>query len=171
MGNKLFVGNLSFSTTEDALSASFARFGTVKEAKIIMDRETGRPRGFGFVTMGSDEEAGRAMNEMNGESLDGRPLRVNLAEDRRGPGGPRGPRSGGGGRPDFSARDSGPAPDGAGGGPPGKGRRGAPRDMGFNDMGGFDEGGGRRGRDRGRGGRGRGSRRGGGYGNDDVEFD
>jgi RNA recognition motif-containing protein len=147
MGNKLFVGNLSFSTTEDGLSASFARFGTVKEAKIILDRETGRPRGFGFVTMDSDEEAARAMEEMNGENLDGRPLRVNLAEDRRGGGGGRPPRGGGGDRGGFGGGDR-----GFGGGDRGFGMEGGFRD--------FDDGG----RGRGRSDRDRGGRRGGGRG-------
>ena len=99
MGNKLFVGNLSFQTTEEALAESFGRFGEVKEAKIILDRETRRPRGFAFVTMGSDEEASEAIAGMNGADLDGRPLRVNEAEDRRGPR-PGGGGGGGGGRRD-----------------------------------------------------------------------
>ena len=102
MNNKLFVGNLSFNTTENDLQDAFAAHGTVVETKVATDRESGRPRGFGFVTMGSDEEAQKAMNAMNGASLDGRNLTVNVArprEERPGGGGYGGGRGhGGGGR-------------------------------------------------------------------------
>ena len=91
MGNKLYVGNLNFSTSEDALRAAFAANGrTVREVAIPSDRETGRPRGFAFVTMGSDADAKAAIAALDGKDLDGRALRVNEAQDRP-------PRSGGGG--------------------------------------------------------------------------
>ena len=90
MSNKLFVGNLSFNTTENDLQDAFAAFGTVTEANLMMDRATSRPRGFGFVTMSSPEEAQRAIEGMNGKDLDGRALTVNIAK-------PREERSGGGG--------------------------------------------------------------------------
>ncbi len=99
MNDKLFVGNLSFNTTENDLQDAFAAFGTVMEANLMMDRMTGRPRGFGFVTMSSPEEAQKAIEEMNGKSLDGRELTVNIAkprEERSGGGG------GGGGRRQYS---------------------------------------------------------------------
>ncbi|HMA91777.1 MAG TPA: RNA-binding protein [Polyangiaceae bacterium] len=90
MGNRLYVGNLTFSTTEHVLRDAFASIGEVTEATVVSDRETGRSRGFGFVVMGTDELAQQAISQMNGYVLDGRPLRVNEAEERR-------PRSGGGG--------------------------------------------------------------------------
>jgi len=96
MSTKLFVGNLSFKTTENDLQDAFAAHGTVVEATLMMDRMTGRPRGFGFVTMGSPEEAQKAIDAMHGKPLDGRNLTVNIArpkEERAGGGG------GGGGRP------------------------------------------------------------------------
>ena len=90
MNNKLFVGNLSFNTTENDLQDAFAAHGTVMEANLMMDRMTGRPRGFGFITMSTPEEAQKAIEEMNGKSVDGRDLTVNVAK-------PREERSGGGG--------------------------------------------------------------------------
>ena len=90
MNNKLFVGNLSFQTSEDALLEAFGAHGTVMEAHIMLDRMSGRPRGFGFVTMSSDEEAQKAIEGLNGKELDGRQLTVNVAR-------PREERSGGGG--------------------------------------------------------------------------
>ena len=101
MSNKLFVGNLSFNTTENDLQDAFAAFGTVTEANLMMDRTTNRPRGFGFVTMGSVEEAQKAIDGLNGKDLDGRALTVNVAkprEERSGGGGGRREYSGGGGR-------------------------------------------------------------------------
>ncbi len=96
MSTKLFVGNLSFNTTENDLSDAFAAHGTVVEANLMMDRMSGRPRGFGFVTMGSPEEAQKAIDAMNGQQLDGRALTVNIARPREerpaGGGGGRGPR-------------------------------------------------------------------------------
>jgi RNA recognition motif-containing protein len=99
MSNKLFVGNLSFNTTENDLNDAFAAFGTVTEANLMMDRSTQRPRGFGFVTMSSDEEAQRAIEGLNGKDLDGRALTVNIARPReeRAGGGDGGRRSFGGG--------------------------------------------------------------------------
>jgi RNA recognition motif-containing protein len=90
MNTKLFVGNLSFNTTENDLQDAFAAHGTVTEANLMTDRSTGRPRGFGFVTMGSPEEAQRAIEAMNGAMVDGRSLTVNEArpkEERVGGGG------------------------------------------------------------------------------------
>jgi cold-inducible RNA-binding protein len=88
--NKLFVGNLSFNTSENDLQDAFAAHGTVLEAKLMTDRESGRPRGFGFVTMGTQQEAEAAIAALNGSSVDGRALTVNAAK-------PREERSGGGG--------------------------------------------------------------------------
>jgi RNA recognition motif-containing protein len=101
MSNKLFVGNLSFNATENVLQDAFAAFGTVTEANLMMDRETGRPRGFGFVTMSTPEEAQKAIEGLNGKSIDGRALTVNDAkprEERSGGGGGRREYGGGGGR-------------------------------------------------------------------------
>ena len=101
MSNKLFVGNLSFNTTENDLQDAFAAHGTVVEANLMMDRATGRPRGFGFVTMSSAEEAQKAIDALNGQSIDGRALTVNVAkprEDRPAGGGGRRDYGGGGGR-------------------------------------------------------------------------
>jgi len=113
MSNKLFVGNLSFNTTENDLQDLFAAHGTVVEANLMVDRVSGRPRGFGFVTMGTPEEAQKAIEALNGSSVDGRNLTVNVARPReeRPPGG-----GGGGGR--------GPRRDYGGGGGGGGGGRG-----------------------------------------------
>jgi RNA recognition motif-containing protein len=94
MNTKLFVGNLSFNTTENDLQDAFAAHGTVVEANLMMDRASGRPRGFGFVTMGTPEEAQKAIEAMNGRPIDGRSLTVNIARPReeRPAGGARGPR-------------------------------------------------------------------------------
>ena len=102
MGNRLYVGNLSYDATVDSLRAVFAEAGEVTDVHVVMDRETGRSRGFGFVTMGSAAEAAKAIAEMNGALLDGRALKVNEAEERQsgggGGGGGRGGGGGGGGR-------------------------------------------------------------------------
>ena len=82
MSNKLFVGNLSFNTTENDLNDAFAAFGAVTETNLMMDRETNRPRGFGFVTMSSAEEAQKAIDGLNGKEIDGRALTVNVAKPR-----------------------------------------------------------------------------------------
>ena len=97
MNNRLYVGNLAFHTTEDTLQQTFSAVGTVSEAKLVIDRETGRSRGFAFVSMSTDEEAQAAIDQLNGADLDGRALRVNIAEERRPGGGGGGFRGGGGG--------------------------------------------------------------------------
>lgn len=99
MGNKLYVGNLAYSVRDDNLQQQFAEFGSVTSAKVMMDRDSGRSKGFGFVEMGSDAEAQAAINGLNGQSMDGRALVVNEArpkEERPGGFG-GGNRSGGGG--------------------------------------------------------------------------
>ena len=96
MGNRLYVGNLPFSADEQAVRELFEQNGrTVAEVRLITDRDTGRPRGFGFVEMGSNEEADGAIRELNGYEMDGRALTVNEARERTGGGG--GGRGGGGG--------------------------------------------------------------------------
>jgi RNA recognition motif-containing protein len=95
INNKLFVGNLSFNTTENNLQDTFAAHGTVQEVNLMMDRESGRPRGFGFVTMSAPEEAQAAIDALNGKTIDGRALTVNVAK-------PREERSGGGERRSYS---------------------------------------------------------------------
>jgi RNA recognition motif-containing protein len=104
MGNKLYVGNLAYSVRDESLQAAFAQFGTVTSAKVMMDRETGRSKGFGFVEMSSATEAQAAINAMNGQPLEGRAVVVNEARPREerpggfgGGGGGRGPYGGGGG--------------------------------------------------------------------------
>ncbi|MBE0548129.1 MAG: RNA-binding protein, partial [Rubrivivax sp.] len=82
MGNKLYVGNLAYSVRDDSLQQAFGQFGTVTSAKVMMDRETGRSKGFGFVEMGSDAEAQAAVNGMNGQALEGRAIVVNEARPR-----------------------------------------------------------------------------------------
>ena len=93
MNNKLFVGNLSFNTTENDLQDTFAAHGTVVETNLMMDRATGRPRGFGFVTMSNQDEAEKAMTALNGAMLADRNLTVNIAKPREERSG--GQRSGG----------------------------------------------------------------------------
>lgn len=112
MGTRLYVGNLSFSSTSETVREAFARIGEVTDVHIVTDRTSGQSRGFGFVTMGSPAEATKAIESMNGANLDGRPLRVNEAEERpqRSGGGGGGGGFGGGG--------------GHGGGGGGGGRRG-----------------------------------------------
>ena len=98
MGNKLYVGNLSYNVRDEDLQQAFAQYGSVSSAKVMMDRDTGRSKGFGFVEMGSDAEAQAAINGMNGQSLDGRAIVVNEARPREErPGGFGGGRPGGGG--------------------------------------------------------------------------
>src|SRR5213596_1930029 len=103
MGKKLYVGNLSYDTTDSALQALFEPHGTVESAQVIMDRDTGRSKGFGFVEMKTDQEAQAAIAAMNGKESNGRQLTVNEAKPRedRGGGGGRG-GSGGGGRGGFN---------------------------------------------------------------------
>ena len=83
MSKKLFVGGLSWGTSDDGLRAAFEKFGEIVEAKVVLDRDTGRSRGFGFVTFADDAMAIRAMEEMNGTELEGRNIRVDEAHDRR----------------------------------------------------------------------------------------
>ena len=83
MNNKIFVGGLSWGTDSDRLRETCEAYGEVTEARVITDRETGRSRGFGFVTFGTAEDAAKAVEGMNGSDLDGRTLRVNEAQDRR----------------------------------------------------------------------------------------
>jgi cold-inducible RNA-binding protein len=102
MSSKLFVGNLSFDTTENDLNDAFAAHGTVTETNLMMDRATGRPRGFGFITMGTPEEAQKAIAALNGSQLGGRALTVNVAKPREERAG-----GGGGGRREFRVSGNG----------------------------------------------------------------
>lgn len=102
MGNRLYVGNLSYQSTEETIREQFSAYGDVSDVHVVLDRDTGRSRGFAFVTMDTDASAQKAINELNGTMIDGRSLRVNEAEERRtggggGGGGRGGPRRGGGG--------------------------------------------------------------------------
>ena len=99
MSNRLFVGNLSFQTTENDLQDAFAAFGTVTEANLMMDRMTNRSRGFAFITMGTPEEAQKAIDGMNGKDIDGRAITVNIARPRE--------ERPAGGRRDFGNRGGG----------------------------------------------------------------
>lgn len=108
--NKLFVGNLSFNTTENDLQDAFGAHGTVVEANLMVDRVSGRPRGFGFVTMSTPEEAQNAIQALNGKNVDGRDLTVNEAKPREDRGG-----SGGGGGGYGGGRSSGGGGGGGGG--------------------------------------------------------
>lgn len=140
MGRRLFVGNLSYSTTQDALREALTEDGLVLvDVRVVTDRETGRPRGFAFVELGREEDVPRALEAWNGRMVDGRPLRVSQAEDRP-PAGPRGPRPPGAG---FSGppRPSGPRPAGPPGGGSGGGYAGGGGSSGFS--GGPAAGGGR----------------------------
>src|SRR5262245_15251993 len=135
MGTRLYVGNLSFNTSEDTLRAAFAEGGRkVVEVKLVTDRETGQPRGFGFVEMGSPAEAEAAIEAWNGKALDGRTLKVNEAQERGSGGGGGGGRGGGGGY-----RGGGGGGRGGGGGYGGGGG-------GYGGGGDYGGGGGRRGR-------------------------
>ena len=122
MGNKLYVGNLSYNVRDDDLQQAFAAYGHVASAKVMMDRDTGRSKGFGFVEMGSDAEAQAAINGLNGQALDGRAVVVNEARPREerpgGFGGGGGGRSGGGG---FGGGGGGGYGGGGGGGRSGGG--------------------------------------------------
>ena len=98
MGKKLYVGNLTYEVTDAALEQMFAPHGTVQSAQVIMDRDSGRSKGFGFVEMSSAGEAQAAIAALNGKEVDGRALTVNEAKPREGGGGRRGGHGGGGGR-------------------------------------------------------------------------
>jgi hypothetical protein len=152
MGTRLYVGNLSFQTTEDSLRAAFGGDGRqVTEVKIMLDRDTGRSRGFAFVEMATEQDAQGAIQAMNGADLDGRPLKVNEAQ----------PRQDGGGRGGFGGGGGGGSRGGYGGG--GGGSRGGYGGGGGGGRGGYGGGGGG-----GRGGYGGGGGGGGrgGYGGD-----
>jgi RNA recognition motif-containing protein len=98
MSNKMYVGNLPFSASETELRSMFSVFGTVTEVALVLDRETSRPRGFGFVSMDSRESMEKAVKEMDGRELEGRKINVNEARERESRGGPgSGLRNGGGG--------------------------------------------------------------------------
>ena len=157
MGNKLYVGNLPYSVRDGDLEQSFGQFGTVTSAKVMMERDTGRSKGFGFVEMGSDAEAQAAINGMNGQPLGGRSLVVNEARPME----PRPPRSGGGGYGGGGGGGygGGGREGGGGGGYGGGGREGG---------GGYGGGGG--GRREGGGGYGGGGRREGSAGGNDGNF-
>jgi len=122
MGNRLYVGNLSFRADADSVREAFSQFGEITDVHVVSDRETGQSRGFGFVTMGSADEAAKAIAGMNGKMLDGRALKVNEAEERQGGGGGRG--GGGGGRGGFGGGGGGGRGGGGGGFGGGGGGRG-----------------------------------------------
>ncbi len=131
MGNRLYVGNLSFEADRDSVRSAFESVGEVTDVHVVTDRETGRSRGFAFVTMGSTTEAQNAIQGMNGAMLDGRPLRVNEAEERSrggGGGGGGGGFGGGGGGGGFGGGGGGRSGGGGRGGGGGGSRRGDRRD-------------------------------------------
>ena len=138
MGNKLYVGNLPYSVRDGDLEQSFGQFGTVTSAKVMMERDTGRSKGFGFVEMASDAEAQAAISGMNGQALGGRSLVVNEARPME----PRPPRSGGGGY--GGGGGGGYGGGGGGGGGYGGGGGGGRREGGGGYGGGGGGGGGRR---------------------------
>jgi len=121
MGNKLYVGNLAYSMRDDSLQQAFSEFGTVTSAKVMMDRDTGRSKGFGFVEMGSDQEAQAAIRGMHGQSVDGRALVVNEARPREERPGGFGGGGGGGGYGGGGGRSGGGGGYGGGGGRSGGG--------------------------------------------------
>ncbi len=133
MGSKLYVGNLSYGTTSSDLEQLFAKHGSVQSAEVISDRETGRSKGFGFVQMGTDEEAQAAIAALNGQEHDGRPLTVNEARPRE-----ERPRGGGGGGGGYGGGRG-----GGGGGGYGGGRGGGSGGGGRGGYGGGGGGGGR----------------------------
>ena len=134
MGKKLYVGNLSYQTESTELQGMFSEFGTVQSAEVISDRETGRSKGFGFVEMGSDDEAQAAIAGMNGKEMGGRALTVNEAK-------PKEPRAGG-----FGGGGGGRSGGGGGYGGGGGGRSGGGGGYGGGGGGGYGGGGGGRGR-------------------------
>ena len=116
MGKKLYVGNLSYSLTSDGLQQLFAAHGKVESAEVIMDRETGRAKGFVFVEMGSDQEAQAAISALNGQEVEGRAIVVNEARPKEPRTGGFGGGGGGGGFGGGGRRDGGPRGGGGGGG-------------------------------------------------------
>jgi RNA recognition motif-containing protein len=125
MGSKLYVGNLSYDVNSSDLEQLFAQYGTVQSAEVISDRDTGRSKGFGFVQMGSDEEAQAAISALNGQEHSGRSLTVNEAKPRedRPRGGGGGFGGGGGGRGGYGGGGGGGGRGGYGGGGGGGGGR------------------------------------------------
>ena len=132
MGSKIYVGNLPFSATSESLNEMFAKFGTVESAKIVMDRDTGRSKGFGFVEMSSSDEAASAIEKLNGQDHGGRSLVVNEAR-------PMEPRTGG-----FGGGGGGRGGDRGGGGGGGRGGFGGGGDRGGRGGGGGGDRGGNR---------------------------
>ena len=131
MGNKLYVGNLSYNVRDDDLQQAFGQYGSVSSAKVMMDRDTGRSKGFGFVEMGTDAEAQSAINGMNGKTMDSRAIVVNEARPREerpgGFGGGGGGYGGGGGRSGGGGYGGGGGRSGGGGYGGGGGRSGGGR--------------------------------------------
>ena len=125
MGSKLYVGNLSYDVNSSDLEQLFAQYGTVQSAEVISDRDTGRSKGFGFVQMGSDEEAQAAISALNGQEHSGRSLTVNEAKPREDR--PRGGGGGGGGRGGYGGGGGGGGRGGYGGGGGGGSRGGRDR--------------------------------------------
>ena len=148
MGNKLYVGNLAYGVRDDDLQQAFAQYGTVSSAKVMMDRDTGRSKGFGFVEMGTDAEAQAAINGMNGQALEGRAIVVNEARPREerpggfGGGGGRGFGGGGGGSGGGGFGGGGGGRSGGGGGYGGGGSGGRSGGGGYGGGGGGRSGGG-----------------------------
>jgi RNA recognition motif-containing protein len=122
MGNKLYVGNLPFNTTENELQELFAQAGTVQEVMLMQDKFTGKSRGFAFVTMGSDQDAQNAISKFNGHTMENRALTVNEARPRES----RPPGGGGGGGGGYGGGGGGGGYGGGGGGR-GRGNGGGPR--------------------------------------------
>jgi RNA recognition motif-containing protein len=168
VGNKLYVGNLAYSVRDDSLLQAFSQFGTVTSAKVMMDRDTGRSKGFGFVEMGTDAEAQSAVNGMNGQALEGRAIVVNEARPREerpgGYGGGGGGRSGGGGGYGGGGGGYGGGGGGAGGAGGGGGGRSPYGGGGGGGRSPYGSGGGGGGRSGGGGGGGYGGGGGGGRG-------
>jgi len=161
MGNKLYVGNLPYTVRDSDLEQAFSEFGAVTSAKVMMERDTGRSKGFGFVEMGSDAEAQAAINGMNGQSLGGRNVVVNEARPME----PRPPRSGGGGGYGGGGGGGGGGYGGGGGAGRREGSSGGRRESGGGGYGGGNDGGFRSPYGTGpRGGGGRSGGGGGGYG-------
>ena len=136
MGNKLYVGNLPYSVRDSDLEQAFGQFGAVTSAKVMMERDTGRSKGFGFVEMGSDAEAQAAINGMNGQPLGGRSVVVNEARPMES----RPPRSGGGGGGGYGGSGGGGGYGGGGGSGGGGGRREGGGGGGYGGRGGGDGG-------------------------------
>ena len=140
MGNKLYVGNLPFSSTEDSLREAFGQCGSVTDVMIALDRQTGRSRGFGFITFSNDEEAAAAVEKFHGTDMEGRTIQVNEArprEDRPSGGGGGGYRGGGGGGGGGGYRGGGGGGGGYRGGGGGGGYRGGCGGGGRSDRGGY----------------------------------